>query len=698
MKAIDEPFTKIIQGTKQFVIPVFQRDYNWTESHCEQLWNDILKVASCESDRGHFIGSVVYVATGSSSAGFNQWLLIDGQQRVTTLTLLLTALRDHIDETGWKGNEDDPTVKRINAYFLKNTEEEGGRKQKLVLRRHDQLTLKALINGVEPPEKPSQAISDNYQFFRDQLASSNPSDIYQGIGRLVVVDVTLHRGVDDPQLVFESLNSTGLDLSQSDLIRNFILMRLPEKDQTRLYEDYWSKIENLFRGSEKSFDAFVRDYLALKTRANKQEKAKQIYQAFRKHFEKLVQEIGGLEKFLSEMLRFARYYAAFSVNGDAYPILADELTRLRRLVDVPSTLVMALFDCYEREESLTEQQFLEALCLLQSYIFRRAICGAQTRGYWLVFANLAYRIDQEKPLESLKVAIVRQRDSYRFPNDDEFTRELQQRDLFGLRVCNYMLERLENHGSKEKTDTSGYSIEHVLPQNKKMPKAWRDMLGGDWKAIHEVWVHRLGNLTLTGYNSTYSDRPFDEKKKIKNGFSDSSVRLNKYVREQTKWTVAEIEKRGSILAKEALHIWPPLIVDAAAIEAAKIAELKEREARQDLSKVQMSAKAKALFEILQPRLRELEPDLMELAEYKSVSYHAPSFFLEVLPRNNRLVLLFPLIHSEVEDINNVCTDESDRTFFFYCQYEGGVSVLVKKAEDIETAIPIIQQALAQANK
>ena len=283
MKPIDCPFMKIINGTTQFVIPVFQRDYKWTDEQCEQLWKDVLAIAAASGERGHFLGSVVYVSTGDSNAGFTRWLLIDGQQRVTTLTLLLTALRDHIQATGWSGGEDAPTAKRVDAYFLKNVEEEGNRRHKLVLRRHDQATLEALLERKELPRDVSENIRDNYEFFRERLGDANPEDVYRGISRLIVVDVTL-AGTDDPQLIFESLNSTGMDLSQSDLIRNFILMRLPEREQTQLYETYWSKIETLFRGSESTFDAFIRDYIALRTQASKQEKTDQIYFAFRRVF------------------------------------------------------------------------------------------------------------------------------------------------------------------------------------------------------------------------------------------------------------------------------------------------------------------------------------------------------------------------------------------------------------------------------
>ena len=315
MKAIDSPFTKIINGTTQFVIPVFQRDYTWdAETQCAQLWRDIFRAAHTTGDQGHFLGSIVYVATGDSLAGFTRWLLIDGQQRLTTLTLLLAALRDHIRETNWIGLDGDPTPKRIDAYFLKNVQEEGEREQKLVLRRHDQATLRAVIDGKESPESPSEHILENYKFFRERLSGADPAEVYRGVGRLLIVDVALDRQTDDPQRIFESLNSTGVDLSQSDLIRNFILMRLPEKEQTSLYQTYWSKIEALFQNSEWIFDAFARDYVALHTQASKQEKASDIYYAFRDFFPDFTGKNGGLDNALADMLRYARYYASFNLG------------------------------------------------------------------------------------------------------------------------------------------------------------------------------------------------------------------------------------------------------------------------------------------------------------------------------------------------------------------------------------------------
>jgi len=239
------------------------------------------------------------------------------------------------------------------------------------------------------------------------------------------VDVGLDRQTDDPQLIFESLNSTGVDLSQSDLIRDFILMRLPEKEQTQLYESYWSKIEELFRGSEWTFDAFARDFVALKIQAAKQEKADQIYYAFREFFPHMKEQTGSLDEALAEMLRYARYYAAFSLGRGVTDDRAQHLARLRHLVDVPAILVMRLFESRDHASTLSEQEFLNALGLLENYILRRAICDYQTRGYWQIFASLAYKIGDASPLSDLKVGLARQRENYRFPSNTEFEQALR---------------------------------------------------------------------------------------------------------------------------------------------------------------------------------------------------------------------------------------------------------------------------------
>ena len=284
--------------------------------------------------------------------------------------------------------------------------------------------------------------------------------------------------------------------------------------------------------------------------------------------------------------------------------------------------------------------------------------------------------------------------TYRFPDDSEFHQALTDRDIYGKRVCFALLDRLENDDVKEPTDTSNYSIEHIMPQNEKLPAEWREMLGADWADIQRQWLHRLGNLTLTGYNSKYSDRPFSEKKTISGGFAESSVRLNKYVREQAQWTPAEMKARGELLAKRALVIWPQLEVDAALVRSAELEDMRQRAKRRDVGKVQMTREARALFGQLRAVVLDLDSDIIEIAESRSVSYHAPDFFLEILPRKFGINLLLSLDFNEVEDPHGIAEDTSQRKFFFYAQYEGGVNIPIWSANDIAVSLPIIRQAHA----
>ena len=696
MQAIDRLFTQVINGTTQFIIPVFQRDYTWTEEQCTQLWHDVLRAA--DQDRGHFMGSIVYVDVGSA-ASFTRWLVIDGQQRLTTLTLLLTALRDHIRETGWSGGVDSPTIDRINSYFLTNQLEPSDRHRKLVLRRTDDSTLESLVVvDVKLSDTPSQPIVDAYRLFRELVTSHNdPDTVYRGVTKLVVVDVTLDDN-DNPQLVFESLNSTGVDLSQSDLIRNYVLMGLPENDQTRLYNEYWSEIEEYFKGSGSRLDSFARDYVAHETRITKQTRGDQIYRAFKEHFN--YQTSGDWEILLLNMARNARFYAAFTLGRNIEGKVAEALRNIRNFGDVAAILVTKLYSSFDEVD---EEGFLDSLCVIESYLFRRAICGLQTRGYWSVFARIALEVREDNLLESLQVALSRQQGSYRFPSDDEFKRALLDGNLYGLQACRHLLDRLENHGTKEKSNTSGYSIEHILPQTDNLRVEWRKMLGDDWKQVQREWLHRLGNLTLTGYNSSYSDRPFHEKQNMPGGFNESAVRLNKFVREQSVWTAEQIETRGNHLADRALQIWPDLHVGQEAIERAIRVELKAQAEGRSIEQVEMNPGAKALFNLLRPKILGLSDllessDLIEIPEPKSVSYHSPYFFLEVLPRTGYLTLLLSLDYGDIDDNTDFVKDASEWKYLAHSRHDGGGIIHINSEEDVTKAIPFVRRAFTLARE
>ena len=291
-------------------------------------------------------------------------------------------------------------------------------------------------------------------------------------------------------MVFESMNSTGIDLRQSDLVRNYLLMGLDESEQTRLYADYWSKIESLFQASANAFDSFLRDYVALEKKLTQQILTDRVYDEFKKYWRP--GDGKPLEELLQDMVQVARRYASFLGIGPMQQVrLSEAMSHMRALNTTQALLVMRLYDCHERGQ-LSQDEFISAVKLVESYLLRRAVLGLQTRGYWSVFATVAHSIGSQSAFDSFQVALARLRDNYRFPTNEEFERELEERDLYSLRVCKHVLHRLENAGSKEPSPVQDYSIEHIMPKEVTSVPEWQEMLGEDWEEIHGTWLHPLG--------------------------------------------------------------------------------------------------------------------------------------------------------------------------------------------------------------
>ncbi len=693
MKAEDTLVTNLLEGAKQFIVPIFQRDYSWGTKHCQQLWKDVIRVGSDPKVKGHFLGSVVYVAAEDNTATITRWLLIDGQQRMTTLTLLLIALRDQINQVqgNAEGGDEVSSPEELDDYYLRNRHGKGDRRHKLHLRRADHDTLIALLDGKAIPDAASERVKENFLFLRDLVAQADVQTVYAGIKKLVVVDVSLTRGQDDPQMIFESLNSTGVDLTQADLIRNFVLMRLDESSQTQLYEEHWQPIEQSFgRRYRTEFDKFVKDFLTLQMRPGTPLKAAEIYHEFRSFFSRTVEK-RGVDGILSDLRRFGTYYTAFSLGQEKQPALKEAFARLRSLIEVASPVVLTLYDYHERAKTLSADEFIESIELLESFVFRRSVCDMQTRSLGQIFASLAYRITETQPLLSLKVALYRQGKKRRFPTDVEFREALESRDVYDMRTCFYLLDRLENF-SKERIDTSNFSIEHVMPQNEDLRPEWRAMLGADWQAVQETWLHRLGNLTLTGYNSTYSDRPFAEKKTIAGGFSDSPLRLNKFIREQLTWDTTTIEQRGKQLAEKAIAIWRPLVVDPLAVKQRELEEHKALAANYKIENLELDDAAKKLMEALRPQIQALGVDVVELPNDRSVIYRVFDFFIEIIPRKQRLSLLLNLDFSDCEDPSGNARDATEYAFIIGATESGGVIINLEAEDEIPSAMHVIRQA------
>lgn len=705
MKAINQLFTTLIQGNKQFVIPVFQRDYSWTLEQCEQLWIDVLRAGDANAGNSHFMGSIVYVAS-QAGAAFASWLVIDGQQRLTTLTLLLTALRDYIDRAKWVGGKDSPTKDKINEFFLKNRLEPDDRHYRLALRRHDASALCALVDGEGHDDASSSGVMDAYAWFVEQLgaADSDPSlvdRVYRGIGKIEIVDVTLDRS-DHPQLVFESLNSTGVDLTESDLIRNYVLMGLAEPEQTRLYEKYWSKIENLFRDANRDTDFFLRDYVVLKTlpprpSAVHQPRADRIYDEF-KEFRRIHPQ--DLEELLDEMVRFAGYYLDLVGRPTKQGALFDAMRHVRSLGTTHAVLGMKLYHYYNDPSiAFSRANFEEALRLIESYIVRRSVLGLQNRSYWDVFTDIARSIDEANPLESMKVAFARRR-NYHFPQDDSFRRGIHERDLYYTgNLCWHVLARLENDRQKELSPLKNLTIEHIMPQDIDKVPEWQEMLGEKWEEVHEIWLDRLGNLTLTACNSEMSNHPFAVKKTLDCGFEHSAVRLNEYVRNQEQWTELQMRERGESLAHRALSVWPHHQANADRVRVEEVKELRERAAIRDSSSLKMSDAVRGLLNATEQKVAELG-DVIPVIERTSICCYVPEFFVEILPMRHSIRLILPLEFDEVEVPDSLyAADTTDWKFVpKRVHTECTMLVGVWSIEQLEDAMPIVRQAYDQVSE
>ena len=563
-------------GTR-FVVPVFQRPYSWDEENCTQLWDDILVVGR-GGQRSHFTGSVVWIQDGTmSAAGITKLMLIDGQQRITTITLLLIALARLA-----KANPDKEYAfsyeEIMDLGYLVNKYKKGDDHYKLTLSQGDRDTLRSLIDNLKNDDvtvvDDSQRLMENLKFFESRVgAIEDPNVVWAGLQRLEVVSISLTQGQDNPQLIFESMNSTGKDLKSADLIRNFVLMGQPDQDD--LYLTYWRPIEVALGAStyDKVFDNFVRAWLTVCTAPDLPSK-KDVYQAFKNQ----VRDEGygrrrPMTELLKELQRFARYYAAIAFGGEGDKELRRRFDRIRRLdATVVNPLLLSLYDDYEHG-AFSHDEFLGMLDVIESFLFRRAACDVPTHGLNRWFPSLIARLDKVKDdgsnyAEALTAFLLNEAGTpRRFPTDAEFRNALKTRDAYGFRRCLYMLTRLENsrHPKNEIDFTSGtYTIEHIMPQNALAHGEWRQMLGEVSEEEFDGLVHNIGNLTLTAYNSELSDGTFEEKKaRAKSGYDDDYLAISHVLKGLDCWNASTISARADELVDQAVGIWPLPAMDEA---------------------------------------------------------------------------------------------------------------------------------------
>lgn len=678
---------EILNGNKQFLIPVYQRFYSWDIDQCKRLWNDIVEMQR-KGKVGHFVGSIVNIAEQAMPTGVQKYMIIDGQQRMTTLTLLLLALRDYAIM-----NPSDTTInaRRIDNMLLKNEYESDDERYKLLLTETDRDILIRLVEEKPIAEGTRSRLIENYNFFADKLSDKEiqPAEVYESIGKLQIVNITLDRAVDDAQAIFESLNSTGKELSESDLIRNYVLMGLEPSEQTYVYEHLWRPTEQLFIYETQGtvMDAFFRHYLTMKlSRIPKQGR---VYEEFKLYH--LNCEFGTIRELCQDLLEYAKYYTniVFKRNTDTdLKKLYEDIIDLRMEVSYPFLLKIH-HDCVEG--LITSDELKEILRLCISYVLRRAICEIPTNSMNKTFATLKNYIRPDDYLNSVKAFFVMQ-DTYKeFPDNDKFEVAFVSRDIYNMRARNYILSRLENFENKAPIIIENFTIEHIMPQNKNLSLEWQADLGDEWHEVQKKYLHTIGNLTLTAYNSEMSDRHFLEKMDMPGGFKESALRLNKYLVLQNKWNEKHIQERANELAKKAESIWPYPTLTVAELAPYQVEEKTVQ--KYSLETYDVNAFTRILFESLDKRIMNLSPAVKK--EYKKlyVAYKLDTNFVDIVFQKQRLRISINMKFSEINDPNGICKDITGLGRWG----NGDVELFMEHHDELDQIMEIVKQSFdAQA--
>jgi uncharacterized protein with ParB-like and HNH nuclease domain len=562
MKANETKVEDFLSSNKtQFVIPVYQRNYDWSTSQCKQLLDDILEVGTSGRMNAHFIGSVVYVHDDVyTSSRIKELTVIDGQQRLTTLTLIYLALYRLALEI-----KDEALVNEISETYLINKFAPEEEKLKLRPTENNDRAIKYLLRSDANEEFTDfSKVIDNFNYFKGRITEENLEFVLKGLSKLMFVEISLDREKDDPQRIFESLNSTGLELSQADLIRNYILMGLNRRDQNKIYNNYWEIIEKLAKDetlNTNKVSDFIRDYLTLVN--NKIPNKSKVYFEFKAKFP--TTDLEELESNLSPIKSLVKYYnKLLNPKNEVDKDIRLQLEYINRLeINVAYPFLMKVYEDYS-ENVIDKDTFIKVLDFIQSFTWRRFIVGLPTNALNKIFMTLYEKVDQKDYIISLQKWLLKRSGSQRYPKNKEVIESLRLKDVYNIKSKNrtYLLERLENFENKEPVIIEGntdITIEHIFPQNPD-PK-WKVDLGTDeYNLIKETYLNTIGNLTLSGNNGRLGNKPFLDKKTMnidekEQGYTFSRLWLNRDLKEKTKWDTTEIESRFDLLEKRFLKIW-----------------------------------------------------------------------------------------------------------------------------------------------
>ncbi len=673
---------EILNGNKQFLIPVYQRFYSWDIEQCRRLWNDIV-IMQKEGKQGHFVGSIVNIAEQAMPTGVQKYMIIDGQQRMTTLSLLLLALRDY----GLKHPEDQTiNARRIDNMLLKNEYESGEERFKLLLTEADKDVLIALVEQKPIQGHDNSRIRINYNFFNKQIESKelSPAEIYESIGKLQIVNITLDRQMDDAQAIFESLNSTGKELTESDLIRNYVLMGLDATEQTYVYEHLWRPMELLFEydKQESVMDRFFRDYLTMKQ--TRIPKVDYVYEEFKKYH--LNCEFSSIRDLCADLYNFAQYYTdmVFARSEDnKLKDLYQDINCLKMEVSYP--FLLKVHNDYSLG-IIGIDTLIEIINMCVSYVVRRNICDIPTNSLNKTFATLRNEIKNDDYLNSIKAFFILRDDYKIFPTDERFASVFASRDIYNMRARNYILHHLEMYNNKGNVVVENYTIEHIMPQNQNLSSEWIAMLGDNWKEIQKNYLHTVGNLTLTAYNSEMSDKSFNEKMNMEGGFKQSALRLNSYLVLQTEWNENKIKERARILTEIALKIWayPKLTAD----ELSPYLATDNYDGGYSIETYNTNAYTITLFNSLDKRITNLSPSVKR--EYKKlyVAYKLDTNFADIVFQEKRLRISINMKFADIVDKYGICKDITGIGRWG----NGDAELFFEHLDEIEKVMDIITQS------
>lgn len=557
MRANDEYMLRFMEGhDKRFIIPIYQRNYDWRKTHCETLFNDILKVQ--EYNKDYFIGSIVVLQDG-----MNEALIIDGQQRITTISLLLLAMVNYLKNTN---SENQSLIEQITETYLVDKYAEENKRIRLKPVHQDNEAFLRLFTNNRDDFILTSSVTVNYDYFYNRLATEvkqglDIKSFFEALKLLRIVKIELTVNIDNPQEIFESLNSTGKQLEDADLVRNFILMRQDAHTQEYLYTTYWHKIE---QNTDFQVSDFLRHYLTYKLCSVPNQNL--VYKTF-KDFVFDNNYENQMEELLKELLEFSKYYNEIRTaitNSDIANQALKYINKLKITVSYP--FLLDVFHEYYNEK-ISKQDFEEVLQIVENYSLRRAICDVPSNALNKIYAVMSKDIQKnqhssESYVETFKYVLLsnNKTSSKRYPDDEEFYTKFIEKDIYNNRLYRtYILEKLENYNNREQVDVDKLlyegtlTIEHIMPQT--LTKGWKDSLGENADEIFQKYLHTIGNLTLTGYNSKYSNKNFEEKKTMENGFLSSRLYLNKYISQQDKWNEETIKNRAELLGEKALNVW-----------------------------------------------------------------------------------------------------------------------------------------------